>query len=202
MAQVLSRGRAGRDSFKCARLAWRFHQDKRRKISRSDRLRQHGQDDVLRRTGPEVAHLRQLPYERCTPASGRTHRADDAERTAVPDRRFWRAARGLRRRQLQPVVLAARTQASAPPIPVPRRSSSWRTSPPRSKKRLPALRSEWSSSPAPATNWAAPKGSSSIRSCATSGAPCPRSGYRRRCVSIARSPWDRAAFHGCADLAG
>ena len=96
--------------------------------------------------------------ERRAPAARRPRRADDAERTAVSDRRFWRAARGLRRRQLQPVVLAARAQASA-------RRFGRRGDRRPGELRQHARKGDWrhggqnsSSSPAPATNWAAPRG--------------------------------------------
>ena len=45
--------------------------------------------------------------ECCAPPSGWPCRAHDAERAAISDRRLWRAARGLRGRQLQPALLAA-----------------------------------------------------------------------------------------------
>ena len=50
-----------------------------------------------------------------------------------------------------------------------------------------------SSSLPPATNWAPPKGASSMRSCATCGAPFPPFACRRACISFARWPSDRGS---------
>ena len=76
------------------RLARRFSQDEPRKVSRPDRLCQHGQGDLLRRTRREVARVRELPAKCRGPAARRARRLDDAERAAISDRRLWRARAG------------------------------------------------------------------------------------------------------------
>ncbi len=186
MAQVLSRGRAGRDRRERAWLARRFHQDERRKVSRPDRLRQHGQGDVLWRTGPEVARLRELPAECRAPAARRARRADDAEPAAISDRRC--SARCARAMSSSTATRSTRRASSiiSSRIRAPRRSSFWRTSPARSKRRSTARRSGSSSSPRRRSTGRRARGRSSISSCAMSGAPFPPFASRRRCVSIAR----------------
>src|SRR5271165_2608656 len=105
MAEVLSRGRAGGHRREGVWLDRGIHQSEHREVPRPDCLPQHGRSDVLWRTRPEVPRVRGLPAEYRAPAAGRARRVDDAEPAAVSDRDVRGPPRGLRRGQLQPVVL-------------------------------------------------------------------------------------------------
>ena len=112
-----------------------FFAAKRRPLSRPDRLRLHGPDDDLRRPRSSVARVRGLSAERRLPAARRARRADDAEPAAISGRAVRRAARGLRRSSTATRSTRRASCVISSKIPAPRRSSSWRTSPRRWRRR-------------------------------------------------------------------
>ena len=113
MAEVVPSRRPGRHQSDRLRLGRRLLRHECRPPSRPDRLRLHGRDDVVRRARSSVASVRRLSAKHRLPAARRARRADDAEPAAISGRPVRRAARGLRRGQLQSALLAARAASSA-----------------------------------------------------------------------------------------
>ena len=112
LAQVVSEGRARRDRPQHLRVGARRIRGKLREVRRPSRVYVHGQVDHLRRTRRAVARVRRLSARQGT-EEGRSRRADDAQRPAIPGVPVRHPARRMHGRERQSAVHRARARASA-----------------------------------------------------------------------------------------